>query len=445
MKKFYSLFIASAVAFSAMAAGADDNNSLFINKLIPRKEKKSDIAFPGDVSLAPVSNHARGLRKADSNPSIEGWWTLYFGDYYNDMVSEFTAIPVSYVATLEGTTVTFTPQGDTKRLYVFKGEYDADALTLTFTRDYLFELSDLFFFQVPYHYNDKTMVAEDIDELVGTYNPDNNSIEFPIDCGLSWSGYETIEGDKYKGDIAMYDFILGFLFNPTASLEGEWELIGNVTFHDGWVIPAMGSAYADQNDYDVPFEQNVENPYIYRLVNPYLYGPVAPWNDSKGGYIVFDISDPDHVVFLPADAGFINYAIIGGITSFYCYNALGYEIVNNPTLSVQEIITLYDYIPFTTYKDNTVTLGSVTGEGETAYDANFGYQDAPLGGNFWNGVPMLASIKFPSWFNASVGTAVADPEKTEYFTINGMRTNNPAKGQIVIKRTGSKVTKEIIR
>ena len=59
------------------------------------------------------------------------------------------------------------------------------------------------------------------------------------------------------------------------------------------------------NAYKVKMQQSNENKFVYRLVDPYLSGPVAQQNKStKGGYIVFDMSDFDHVVLLPSDAGF---------------------------------------------------------------------------------------------------------------------------------------------
>lgn len=449
MKKFYSFMIASAVTISAFAGGAADKSPNLINRLTPRAEKNYEVSVPEGARFVPVNKYLTSFRKADGVASIEGWWTLSLGDFYDENQDEPGVISISFSATADGSTVTFTPQDDSERFFEFKGEFDAENLTLTLNKTYLSIIGGYYVFQVPYHYNFSTSSLDELDTLVGEYDVESNNLVFPTDCGLSWSAYTELTADSqsFVGDFAILDIVEGYRFNPMAANEGDWNPIGNLTFHDGWLVPALGPSFADQNDYLVPFEQNEENPYRYRLLNPYLYGPVAPYNASEGGYIVFDISDPDHVVFLPSDAGFENKAIMpGGITSFYCYNALGYEMVNNPSLSIEEILVYFDYIPLTTFKDNTVTLGSVSNQNEKAYDANFGYQSSPLGGNFWDGVDMTASITFPSWFSAGIGSAVEEPnEKVEFFDLNGLRINNPSKGQLVIKRCGSKVEKIITK
>lgn len=445
MKKIYSLLIASAVAVSAAApASAVSHN-------VSRKEKKNEVpAFPNQVSLAPMSQTFRQMRKADANHTLEGYWTMYFGDFYDDLNSQEGYIPVIFLATVDGSNVTFTPQMDSDRFYAFQGVFDAETSTLTLSKKMLGIQGAKYLFQVPFYYDfdNKEENIIDMEELVGNYDPADNAIYFEVDCGLTWGLYNNALGTDYDHDVAIFDINSGFQFNATASLEGEWEPIGNVTFEDPWLVPALGnSVSAADKIYDVPFEQSVENPYLFRLVNPYKVGPVAAWNGSEGGYIVFDISDQQHVIFLPADAGFYNTAILpGGISSFYCYNALGYEAVNQPLVSVEELIALYDYIPFTKYEDNKVILSKVTGNGETAYDANFGTQTNPFGGAFWNNVPMTGSITFPTWFNAEVGAIAVDESNApvEYFNLNGVRVSNPEKGQIVIKRQGSKVSKVIL-
>ena len=448
MKKIYSLLIAALtlpVTVSAAEASAPNG----VKHSASRIEKSIDVAaFPVKTNVAHLKNSIISMRKADAQPSLEGFWTMYLGDFY-DPTGEFGYIPVSFEATVDGNDVTFTPKMDSNRFYEFKAVFSPEDNTLTIAKKMLSVINGGYFFQVPFYYDGDEEDLIDMANLIGQYDPEENSITFEPDQGIAWGVYKNAMGTEIDYDLAIFDLNSGYLFNPYEYLEGNWEVIGNARFEDPWLVPALGLNQAE-NIYDVQFEQDQDNPYRFRLVNPYKQGPVAQWNGSEGGYITFDISDQDHVLFLPTDAGFYNTAILpgGGISSFYCYNALGYEVVNQPVLSVEEVIELYDYIPFTKYDavQNKVILSYVEDGGQRAYDANFGYQAVPLGGNFWDGVSMAGSITFPSWFHAAVGAVEVDENApVEYFNIDGMRILNPQKGQIVIKRQGTKVSKEIIR
>lgn len=451
MKKLYTYLLAAAVAATAVPAFAAES-ALQSKSSATRTVKTIDVpAFPAVTNAAPVNKSVRSLRKADALRSIEGIWTIYLGDFYDLQDGRIPAqaiVPTAFNATLEGTTLTFEPINPDGDARMFKARYDEEALTLTIEKAYVFNELGYYIFQQPIKYGDMTGIVN-ISEVIGTFDPANGSLSFPENQGISWEGYQNMTGEgNPKGSLIIFDIVAGYQFDPKAALEGNWEPIGNVIFHDGWLVPAMGPNYQNQNDYDVRFEQNTDIPTRFRLVNPYKTGPVAPWNGYEGdGYIVFDIADHQHVMFFPTDAGFYNTAILpGGISTFYCYNALGYEAVNNPSLSIDELIALFDYIPFTKYTDNKVILSSVTENGQIAYDANFGTQSSPLGGNFWEKVSMETIITFPTWFDAEVGRiAVDENAEVEYFNLNGLRLSNPAKGEIVIKRTGSKVTKEIIK
>lgn len=459
MKKLYTFIVAGAVICSVGASTVAAETMLPQRADAVRTEKKSTVAdFPAKVELAPVNKSIRSLRKADGVRSLEGVWSVNIGDFYdlNDgRVPSQEVLPVAYNATMEGSVVTFTPYDEEGDFYEFKARYNEENLTLTLEKTQLFVWNGFYIFQQPFKYDEtKKPPVINVASFDGSYDPDAGTISFPINHGISYDGYTNMSGSgDAKGAIILYDLVAAYQFDPSASLEGNWEMIGNATFHDGWIIPAMGPSFANQNDYDVQFEQNTDIPTRFRLVNPYLSGPAAKYNGFEGtGYIVFDIADHQHVMFYPCDAGFINYAIGGealgnkGITTLYCYNALGYEAVNQPALSMAELLAIYNYIPFTVYEDNTVKLGKISNNGETAYDANFGYQDMPFGGLFWGGVNMEASIKFPTWFNAEVGRVAVDEEAdAQYYNLNGVRLSNPAKGEIVIKRAGGKVTKEIIK
>ncbi len=60
-----------------------------------------------------------------------------------------------------------------------------------------------------------------------------------------------------------------------------------------------------------------------------------------------------------------------------------------------------------------------------------------------------STLTFKTFGNNEAGIAnvsvAANDAPVEYFNLQGVRVNNPAAGQLVIKRQGSEVTKTIIR
>lgn len=168
----------------------------------------------------------------------------------------------------------------------------------------------------------------------------------------------------------------------------KWEDAGTATLIDGWVLPAFGVNQLDEDYwFEVPLQRHVDNENLYRLVDPYHAEGFAAkdLNEStKVGYIVFDATDPDHVVVNPegVEAGFANSDL--GITKFYCNNTLalyaalfGYE----PSFIVS---ILGDGIPATTFKEGVLSLGYYDDpEYGRQYDANFGIQGEPTGGYIW--------------------------------------------------------------
>lgn len=460
MKKIYTLIAASAVAFSAMATVDGSDLVELRTRASEKKEiKKAVPAFPGDAKLAPVSKNVRGLRKLDNNPTIEGFWTLQLGDYYYD-TSEGTAIYCVFEATLDGSQVKFTPkENDYYTLEPFFANYDSENFKLTITKEFLRSTDKIqqvqgtcYIYQLPFVWDTEILDLVYLESISGTFIPEDYFIEFDSFSGIDWGVYRVenpTENDKMLGSLATYDLEYGYQFTQTKYLDGAWEEIGNVKFMDGWLIPAMGrNQRLEENQYYVLMEQSVENPYVYRLVNPYKEGPVAQYNGYEGdGYIVFDISDPDHVLFLPSEAGFLNYEINngGGILNLYCYNYLGYLATSNVDYTVESIIeAVGDSVPFTTFKNGVVSLGYKFANAKTTYDANFGTEKDPYGGATWSGVNMAASITFPLWYDAAVeGIAADDNSPVEYFNLQGMKVANPEAGQILIKRQGQKVEKII--
>ena len=233
--------------------------------------------------------------------------------------------------------------------------------------------------------------------------------------------------------------------------DSEWTDVGNAKLMDGWLQPAFGIDQTDPaNQYDVLLQRNNDQYGLFRLVDPYKTGPVAAYNESEEpGYIMFDISDPDHVVFKVANAGFVNQK--ADITEFYCMNNTGY-LLNRYGWTLEELVEMADDdFLFTTFKNNVVTLTHIYDEFEGMfYDACFGKQNEAPGVNNWSDKGVLlnmdSSITFPENWNAGVGEITVAPETvTRYFNLNGVEIKEPTKGSIVIKVENGKAVKQLIK
>lgn len=262
-------------------------------------------------------------------------------------------------------------------------------------------------------------------------------------------------GDPYDEDLGWWYITYNNSFireseAPENPNEG-WTSLGYATFEDGWVLPGLGFDQTDPgNWYKVELQQNDENNNIYRLVDPY-HGdsPAAPYNESESvGYIQFDLSDPDHVVFDIIDCGFANADL--KIYRMYCYNTLTW-LSMFMSKTPEEIIDSYgDNIMYTTFKDNVLTLPVRIDQYDTyVCDAYYGKQGEKDGGYSWNDASyqpanMETRITFPN--SDAVEGINADDEAVEvYYNLQGMRVCNPEKGQVVISRKGNKTSKYVVK
>lgn len=219
--------------------------------------------------------------------------------------------------------------------------------------------------------------------------------------------------------------ILAFFCIATASIarqqvtteddnNSHWKDYCEALMEDPWIMPGLGGYDQHKEEYQwkVPVQQNDTNSNFYRLVNPYKYGPAAPANylyllsDTEvNAYIYLDATDPEHVIIY-SDNVFNNpYSM----PEFYCYNYLGstltyYASIEYPITAAKLIEMFEDMeyaVPYTTFKDNKFTLSYVynTEEERDIYDANYGNQTDPTGGNDWTGInvtDMTGSITFES-------------------------------------------------
>lgn len=292
-------------------------------------------------------------------------------------------------------------------------------------------------------YLDDLVLNGKVNDNVSTFTTSNSTF------------YGYLNGSSYSGASGLTPVLTINMDVFTAEVEEApdpnegWEDLGMAKFMDGWVLPCFGINQLDEkNWYEVPLQRSLTNENIYRLVDPYHLGPAVDFNESKvTGYIMFDVSDSDHVVFLKSNAGWANSEV--GVSTFYCYNSLAFYM-NYLDASSEDIIQAFgDEIPNTTFKNNVVSLGYYDDpEYGIQYDANFGFQGDPDGGFSWQDnsgetVNMTAAIYFPGY--SSITNLSNSDYKIEYYNLQGVKVVNPEKGQIVIKKQGDSVSKVIVR
>lgn len=447
MKKLMIICL-SALAFSANAGIRElpkiGNLRTPIERQKPLKKVNPDFKPVQPHNMTRGENP--GTRAGGLTYNLEGLWTFQLGDYYFD-TSAIGPIFENFQATLdEENYVVFEPESN--YIMPFIGWY-YDVENLVVFEKILLGTTNVngrkvYVFQQPYVYNYDLDEIEYFDDIQSLFYVDAGVIEFAADNGIAWLGYLDEEGTDFLGYFDIYDLESAREIIEENDDE-DWTDIGDATFIDGWVIPGF---YADQFQfpYQVPAQQNKENPNLYRLVGPYHHGPVAEVNQAQNtGYIKFDISDPEHVVFYQVDSGFSNFDLWQ--LRFYCYNQLGSYLMQAPEgVTLNSLIQqLGDEIPYTTFKDGVVKLSykDIPSQDLRLYDANFGNQIKPLGGYMWTDVSMLASITLPS---AGVDSLVSDEfGETQYYNLQGQKVINPEPGQILIKRQGKNSSKIVFK
>ena len=403
--------------------------------------KKKNTRKESDLQKLPA--------KAPSIESLQGTWTFDLGDYYFE--TSVGEISVDFEVTVEENNILYFEDPNGYEL-PFLGIYDEASSSITFTTVYLGNAGQYYVVQAPFVWNNATNNL-DFQDITGQVNADGTTIQFQLDNGISWQAYNDSDFTSFGGYFAIYD-LLGATKSDGDKEEGDdanWRDLGDALFMDGWVIPFFG---ADQWEagyqWEVPLQQNLENPNVYRLVDPYHLGPVAEVNPCRNkGYIMFDVSDPAHVLFLQVESGF-SYPS-SGITVLYCYNQLGSAYAyGEGQYTVEELIAeAGDEIPYTTFENGVVTLSYVdTAEG-ILMDANFGFQQAPYGGYVWQttdgDIPdMSAAITFPDGWDTAVRTIGAENNgEVVYYNLQGQKVANPEAGQILIRKQG-KESKKVI-
>lgn len=446
MKKFYTIALASVVVLSA-SAGTE--LKLRTNADFSAKTLKTDAPVMLKKSVKELTNAMPALKKskkAAADDGIEGTYTITIGDYYwedsvNGELEEECEVSLNQGMAIFSCDYFPSMTG---------GAYNETTGTITFSA---IELGQAQIGQQMYYvrFEPFTGVTTDGYIISQSYNAtySNGTISFPSEHGFCWSAYTDANYTQLAGYLDAFDVVS--LAKKAPEDENAWTSLGNATFMDGWVLPAFGIDQTDPaNQYEVELQQNSDNKNIYRLVDPYHgNSPAASYNEStKTGYIQFDVTDPDHVIFEAVEAGFANTQL--GVTKFYCTNMLA-SLMDMYNASADAIIADFgDIAPFTTFKDGVVSLGNTIGnENKPIYDACFGIQGEKYAGYSWvdtndNPDDMTAKIIFPETGIDNVIAGEADAP-VKYFNLQGIEVAKPAAGQVVIRKQGNNATKFMAR
>ena len=255
---------------------------------------------------------------------------------------------------------------------------------------------------------------------------ENGVIHFPVNClGLKWP--EAPADSKYGTDATTWYYSYakteGLLVLPGADYVDPWSEVVEGTMVENIISPLFGKPTPAA--YSVGVKKNHDtNTYV--IIDPwYGFYSAAGWSGSPNMEI--DATDPNNAVI-----GLSSTGINGGTDGLYYVLSYSYNMED----------------PAECPEANRITI---TEEGENTV-ITFPYRSmlmyAKTSGKLYYASTDVSTITFKTITKEdnSVGDIIVDNDaKVEYFNLQGVRVENPAAGQLVIKRQGSVVTKEIIR
>lgn len=463
MTKFYSIILAAAVTLSASA-----ENKVYELKTFDQKKettfKSTGKVVKGLKKVAELDGTTLSPKnlQEDGTYSIEGIYDFYVGDYYlgdEDADPEYI-IEVTVKAGASANQYTIY---DTSGLSVFMEPvnftYNETNGSVTFAlekkgRVQLGDGSYAYYSFSPTQWTGSSIAV--LSSLIVPFDKTTGEFGFELDYGFGWGAYSDSGYRTHLGWFGLFD-VLGMAQTGDIEAidevqEGQWKYVGMASFIDGYITPGytMGGQAIDAKKYEIEVElqQNVDNEHLYRLWKPYTNGKhlLTPNNlSSNEGQIVFDVSNPNHVVVLACGmpSGFQNPN-----GEFYLSNELGwyinmlggnyfrdkdeYEYYKNLVINIlytQDGIESSD-----TFKDRVVTINKPM----------FDYDDMHSSGYGWNS-PQTAYITFPKTDGVENIVATEGEGTVEYYNLQGVRVSSPAAGQLVIKKQGNNVSKVLVK
>ena len=421
MKKFYSTAIA---ALCALGVSATINVDLIRTNFSTENKKASEQVVKAEREMRNQMLKNATMKKiasrAGEEQSIVGEYIISLGDFYHKGCEG--SVEAIATITQEGSTIFI----DCKDYFLSSvvAEYDEVAGTLTFSTLKLGEVAGYYVAVEPFEYDyatDQLVVGQ----FTAEYKAENGTITFPADHGIEWGAYKDGRYSYKEGYMAAYD------------LEGmerseHWQSLGEAVVTDNAFTPYFAPD-ADVESYSAKIYKSTVYVDLYKVLNPWkgLYDALdIPYTSPK---IYIDAEYPDDVLLYRTAIGLTNeegYLYLAMNYGFYCAAYTEDQIPQDKFTTFTE----EDNIATITFEPGSIFVGPQTEEGIKL-----------------RGIGADAStIVFYANGNAGESSGVSDiavdeSAPVEYFNLQGVRIDNPAAGQIVIKRQGAKVTKTIVR
>ena len=333
--------------------------------------------------------------------TIEGKYIIYINDCYDENGAFDTSLNATIVYDSSAGHYWIKEESDGYNWFTSDVPFNFSNNTLTFFENNIGaqrDGRDTYYVKfTPFVYSYRPAGIYSQSTMSVPFDPSTGVFSFQSDTGFAWEAYSTstYSEDDFVAFWQIFDVYRG-AHEPMAA--ETWNNVGTAVFMDGWLLPGYSVDQKDiENWYEVPVEQSSNNPNKYRLVNPYKYGILATTgtNTSKStGYIVFDVSDPDHVLFdTNTEAGYTD--IPSNIRSLYCYDILSWAMASLNASAEEAMGRLLQPVPFTTYRYGVVDLNSVVRDGNLVYAAVFGDHTGNLAGKSWVGCDMTGRIILP--------------------------------------------------
>lgn len=253
--------------------------------------------------------------------------------------------------------------------------------------------------------------------------------------GFGWYYVNILQPmDSYFGD---YD---GGMFKY---VDSDWADCGTAQFEDGF-LACLNGVYTSPA-YSVKCKKSNVQGGLVMLYQPYnASSPYADINAGDGnGYIVLNIQNTDCVLVRPnVYSGFTTSDAIGE-GKIFLTNAEGNDFYL-AGYGYDEIIEAAEYFgdPISTMTSDGV-VSIPTGRYSPVYDV-LAYQQWTDADE--NAIPMASVVRLPAEALSGVEGIIMDINNAanEYFNLQGVRINNPERGQIVIVKNGNKSTKVVL-
>lgn len=247
----------------------------------------------------------------------------------------------------------------------------------------------------------------------------------------------TARDELFRGN-TKGDFLVSLPGAADYDPDSDWVDIGMAQYTDTFLEWLTGTASFPT--WEVPMQQNVKDPSLYRLVNPY-----AAWRDTGDGTMTYD-SDNNYYMTLIMQH-YDGFSLVG-IPTFYTglrHTSYGDYAVSNQAAdalkSTDDFLTLYYNYPgcLGVLENGIISYPSHCVIEMEYYQNFYGYfGQFDINGSFVsaNSTGDFRIVMPRSGLNDL--RVDDDNDNVEYYNLQGIKIAQPASGQITIMRKGNK-------